>query len=303
MNTGQKIATSIGLILGGFAGMAGQENPASKFLNAQLDRSIKGQELELGKKQNLLSANLQKFKNIRDAADFTRVNLNDMTARMIQEAAAKSADPLAHGRAMQEVGKLQQQSGMLMARLNAIQVAQDPRATDQDVGNAVNTLDMVEPDRAKDIRSRWIPGVGVARNPVPDHVRGTIVAMQTLNDRAHDLMHDAEQYRVSLDPRIRAQMDVKSHEILSFLNNSIQGGIITEGKMPYLESQIGNPNGLIDNIVRDNTKLKETINGNQRRYDILLNSVGLHPKGRTMPGANQQTQSTGFVPKSFQPIK
>lgn len=306
MGTGQKIATGIGLILGGMGGgLMHQENPALKFLNQQIDRSIEAQKMQIGKQQNLLSANLQKFKNLRDAADFTRVNLNDMTARQLQEAAAKSADPLAQARAEQAIGKLHRESGMIMGRLNAMQTINDPRASDQDVNNSLGILRFVAPDQAKEAEARVVPGVGVSQTgPVPQETRNTLVSMKTLNDRAADLLKDAEQFKVTGDPRIRASMGTKAHEIMSFLGDSIHTGQLTPGKMPYLEAQIGDPNGFVDNLIRDNTKLKETINGNQRRYNITVQGAGIPLKHGSISNATGPASgSSGFVPKSFKPLK
>lgn len=118
MSTGGKIATAIGLILGGIGGgLTHQENPALKFLNAQIDRDIKGQEMDLGRKHNLLSANLHQFGNLRDATDMTRVMMNDMVANKMRMEETKYQGTKASGQLLQHIGALDADSS---ARLKDI---------------------------------------------------------------------------------------------------------------------------------------------------------------------------------------
>lgn len=107
MGTGQRIATGIGLILGGFgSGLAHQQNLASNFLDDQINRDIDAQKADLGKKQNLLSANLQQFGNLKDATLMTKVMQNDIVSNQLKQAAAKTGDQMAASRALQQSGKL-----------------------------------------------------------------------------------------------------------------------------------------------------------------------------------------------------
>lgn len=120
MSGGQKIGTAIGLILGGIGGgLTGQENPAMKFLQSQIDRNIEGQKSNLGIKNKLLEANRQHFQDEKSATDMTRVMMNDMLSHKIQLAAAKSTDPIVQGRAQQALGVLEAQNAPLLAQIKA----------------------------------------------------------------------------------------------------------------------------------------------------------------------------------------
>lgn len=120
MDTGKKLQTAIGLILGGIGGgLTGQENPALKFLNAQIDRDIESQKSEMGKKENLLSMNMRQFGNLNEAMNMTRVQMLDMANSKISEAAAKAQDPMAKARAMQASGQLTQQAAPIMQQIAA----------------------------------------------------------------------------------------------------------------------------------------------------------------------------------------
>jgi hypothetical protein len=90
MSTAGKVSTAIGLILGGIGGgLTHQENPALKFLNAQIDRDIASQRDNLATKGTLLRANFEKFHNLQQATDMTRVMMNDMASAELKSQAAK----------------------------------------------------------------------------------------------------------------------------------------------------------------------------------------------------------------------
>jgi hypothetical protein len=116
--TGQRIMTGIGLILGGIGGgLTHQENPALKMLNAQIDRDIKAQEAELGKSENLLTANFRQFGNIKDASQMTEVMQTDILKSKIAESAAKSQDPIVRSRAQQAIGELDMKNANLLSQI------------------------------------------------------------------------------------------------------------------------------------------------------------------------------------------
>lgn len=105
-DTHSKIGTAIGFILAGF-NPAGQPNAAIDFFHKQMDENLKSQERNLGSKENLLSANLKQFGNLRDATDMTRVMQNDVIVNQLKQAAAKASGPVAQARLLQEAGKLE----------------------------------------------------------------------------------------------------------------------------------------------------------------------------------------------------
>lgn len=118
MGTGKKIATAVGLILGGMGGgITHTDNPVSQFLNDQITRDIDSQKAEMGKKENLLSANMKQFGNLRDATDMTRVMQSDLISNQLKMAAAKTSDPMAKARAMQAIGKIDADNASTMSQI------------------------------------------------------------------------------------------------------------------------------------------------------------------------------------------
>jgi hypothetical protein len=118
MGTGQRVATAVGLILGGMGGgMNGQGNPALSFLEKQIDNDINAQKANLGKSENLLAANMKQFGNLRDATDMTRVMQSDIVSSQLKEAAAKAMDPMAKARALQAAGKLDMDAAPVLSQM------------------------------------------------------------------------------------------------------------------------------------------------------------------------------------------
>lgn len=113
-----KIATAIGLIASGMgAGMSHQSNLAVDFLHKQIDNDIQAQKAELGKKENLLSANMRQFGNLRDATDMTRVMQSDILSNQLKAEAAKQAGPMARANLLMAAGQLEQQAAPVVAQI------------------------------------------------------------------------------------------------------------------------------------------------------------------------------------------
>lgn len=105
-----RISSAIGLILGGLGGgLLHQENPALKYLNDNINRDIDSQKADLGKKENLLSANMRMFGNLNDATKMTQANLAGITAAKMRQAAATATDPIAKADMMQKAAQFELQ--------------------------------------------------------------------------------------------------------------------------------------------------------------------------------------------------
>lgn len=116
MGTGQKVSTAIGLIIGGMGGgLTGQENPASKFLNQQIQNDLEAQKSNLGKKENLISMNLKHVGNLKDAYQMAHAQMLDMAELQLKQHAAETQNPLAAQNANIEIAKLQMQKAQILA--------------------------------------------------------------------------------------------------------------------------------------------------------------------------------------------
>ena len=116
-STPGKISTAIGLILGGLGGaLTGQENPALKFMNEQIDRDIEAQKMDLGRKKSLYEFNLQRLGNAQAAQNMTRINLLDKAALDFKKAEGTASGPVVKARAAQAASLVKQQVDQLKAQ-------------------------------------------------------------------------------------------------------------------------------------------------------------------------------------------
>jgi hypothetical protein len=111
-STGGKIATAIGLLLGG---LGGPNNAAIGFMNNQIQNDIESQKANLGTKKSLLDAYYKQYGNVADAERASQATYLTMYGAQLQKAAAQSADPMAKARAQQMLGQLQIQKAQVLA--------------------------------------------------------------------------------------------------------------------------------------------------------------------------------------------
>lgn len=102
------VRTALGMLLGGIgAGLTGGENPVLKYVNAQIDRDIDSQKANLGKKENLLNANLKQYGNLKDAMVATKMAYAGMMEAQINKLVAQNKSPLAQAQAQKALASMQ----------------------------------------------------------------------------------------------------------------------------------------------------------------------------------------------------
>ncbi len=138
-STGQKIATGIGLVLGGIGGaLTGQENPALKYMNKQIDDDIGAQKANLDNKNTLLNHYLRQGVDMREAEVLTKSSMLETAKLKLEAAGAMAQDPLAKARAAQASGVIGQQIGMLKDQQAARKVAIDEYSKSPDPMKLIN---------------------------------------------------------------------------------------------------------------------------------------------------------------------
>lgn len=114
MSTGGHIATTLGLLLGGMgSGLTGGPNLANQALQNSIDRDVNAQKVELGKKENLLSHNLQETGNLNSAMQLTRIQTNDMLSTRLKQLAAGSQNEAAKAQMLSIAGNFDMQTAKL----------------------------------------------------------------------------------------------------------------------------------------------------------------------------------------------
>lgn len=272
-----KIMSGIGMILGGF-NPTNSPNAAVNFLKFQMEQNLEAQKQNLGAKQNMLNANLRQFGNLRDAMDMTRVMQNDIMAHELQSAAAKAQSPMAKAAAMQAAGQLQMESAPLFqnfamrrAMMNMSQQGANPSAIDHMLGY----MRVVNPEMAKEMQSRYVPGVGLAHVPVPEKVRGDIVAKEQLSKAMSDLQMWAQKHSGSLSPSSINEGRTMAANVQNLYRDAINGGVFKQGEQAFINSIIDSDPTKFFNSIRVLPKLQEAQRENAASLNILKKNYGL----------------------------
>ncbi len=279
-----KIQTVIGLILGGMGqGLAGGDNPALTFLNHQIDRDINAQAAEMGKKENLLKANLQHFGNIKDAMAMTRIMQNDIVSMKLEEAAAKAADPVAKARALQAVAAIREKSAKEQMGLttqmtiqSAINRAKQDPSKAQDIVDLIQTVD---PKRAEHLQKTLVPGVGFANTEKDaSDVKESKAGLDNAKQGIKRLLEINKVPGKSLTPSLRAEASTLQQTLVGLLRLPITGpGAMNEGERKMLEGIIANPTNLFSLDSSNKIRLKTLEKKLEGGYNNLLRSKGLAP--------------------------
>lgn len=307
LGTEGKIATGIGLILGGIgAGMSHGPNMALDFLNKQIDRDIAGQRAEMGKKENLVALYSKELGNEHDGAVMAANTMAHITANKMLAAAAASNDRMIQARAqaaaqqligsrLPELQKMSYTQGS-MQLMGDLFTGQSRAASqgaptwgqgqDAHMQGLIGRQMALDPTKAKEISERYVPGVGISAIPVDKSTRDGLVAHQELDSAAKDLLDFAQKHTGSFDPRIVAQGVQKAQYVQSKYREGVLKTVYREGEQPLLEKVTGSDPTSIWNHFSNIPKLQEMIDANSRGQDILKKSAGL-PVAQQM----QQAQS------------
>lgn len=226
MDTGKRIATTIGLILGGFgAGLAGMKsNPASDYLNQQIHNDIEAQKANLGKKQSLLEANMKQFGNLKDATEMTRAQMNDTVSTQLKAAAAKAQDPIAKARALQAAGQLDQQTaaarGSIAMRATMLQGAKNGTIAPETLVNF-----MIQDPEAKKAAMKELPEAQEAVKARDNAINAfdKVSQLNTIGSRVGSPLQSKSQIKAFTQP-ITAQL------------SKATAGRFTEQDAGYLET-------------------------------------------------------------------
>jgi hypothetical protein len=263
--TGAKISTAIGLILGGIgSGLQGStENPALKFLNQQIENDIKSQQLEIGKKESLLSANLRQFGNMNQAMEMTRVMQMDIVANQLKQAAAKTQDPIAQARALQAAGKLEAEAAPVLGKMatqRTIATLQGEVRKDPSRAPAlIQALQGVDPKAAADLEARHVPGMGIAKTPddakVMKEMNGAGNAIKAGVNRLKEISRIPLK---SLDPNLRAEAESITTGLKGPMRTALGLGTLSDSDSKLLDNLIRNPTNIFS-LDSSNRKALETL--------------------------------------------
>ena len=118
LSVGNRITNAIGLIFGGFgAGLTHGPNLAYNMLEKEIDNDILAQKADLGKKENLLSHNLQALGDNRAAQDLLRLQHNDVISNYLKQGALTTQNLQAKGMLQSIAGKFDLENAQLQQQM------------------------------------------------------------------------------------------------------------------------------------------------------------------------------------------
>lgn len=304
-----KIGTIFGLLLsGGGSAVSGQPNALLSMMNQTIDNDLKAQEESQANKQNYLKINQGNILNKAQSANLTadantkayalsKVQMNYAALHHLVDQTSKLPPGPQRDQAMNQLAMLNQtvqnENYNILDRASTGAAFYKTMFGDQSNGAPTAAMKSgVFGDQAKelgtDIENKTIPGVpGRANRPIQQNDREQITAMNVLDNKAKDILNFAKQHKGSVDPKVLAQGAQKSAELVNFYNQSIGAGILTPGRLAWLDSQVGkNPTSIFQDVLGNNAKLNEIKNSNASRRDTLLQSYGYKtqaPESQTSP--------------------
>lgn len=276
-----KLASSIGMIIAGF-NPTNSPNAAMQYLDKQMEANLKAQQMNLDSKKSLLSANLQQFGNMKDAMNMTRVMQADLVTNQLQTAAAKASSPLAKAAALKAAGDIQAKYAPLFQQVakqatmqKATQAAnQDPRK----IPALITALQATDPEAAKDMRQRFIPGLGLANDlEGAKGLREMQTTVKTVKSSINRLREIISTSGKSMSPDARAEADTLRGLLIGRLRVPITGpGAMSEGERQLLEKMIPDATGMMSLDSRSKTRLDALDKSVQTNYRNMAIANGLN---------------------------
>lgn len=300
-----QVMTAIGLLLSGIgSGITKGPNLAMEVINKQIDRDMEAQRANLGMKQNLLSHNINFMNSMEDGLAKTRMQLNDYYSHLIDQAANQNKGAQAKAAADAARGELLQKNAFIASGLGKGPSLETGQNVDPDhaMQEHLQMMRMINPERAKEIESRYLPGSGIAAIPVPQETRNVITERKVLGDNIGKLMQFQQKYGGTLegiaDPNIRAYGEALVKQVQDQYRRANQQGVFKPAEAEFVNGVIADsPSSLFSKY----TKLpayKAAAMINQGNLQAAYNSIGLKPYRGTM------VESAGsFTPKTFKPSR
>jgi hypothetical protein len=296
-----KIGTIFGLLVSGAgAGLTHQPNMMMELMNKTIQNDFDAQkfnkewQLHQAQIQNMGIDTQQKYFALQQAAKFQASYHKLVTDTMkMPEGPAKEAAKQQLGILYQGVAGKINDLNDAAAGASAYQKMLFPEQTsagtdEQSFQNRVKGMQMLgEPGqaRAKYMMEHHIPGVpGESSEPVDDQTRKQVIAMNVLDNKGKDLLNFIDQNKGTWNPNKLATARQKVEEMKNFYNDSINGGALTEGRLSWYDEQFKkDPTGIINNLLGSTAKLREMVNSNATRRDLLLKGQGF-PETKQLNG-------------------
>jgi len=303
MQTPQKVATAIGLFLGGWSSAyTKQGNPAMDFLNKQIDRDIQSQKDDQNTKLNVYNGYLNQYKDEQVATNMARATQMGIYASKIKEAGDKAGTPMAKANADLSVGQLQAQMIPLVQNAHLLQQASAFNGSQGAAGSGTEAqfktvLDnarRINPEVAKTMVAGYAPGVGYTDKPTNPADLDRLSNMTELAPLVDKAIADQESYGKfgAWSPTNKANAHSDQAAIQVSLNKMTGLNRLNDREYQNYGEQVGKIGGMnLGGTLQTLKNLKAQLDSDR---NSSITSMGITPfsQAQQPSGLNLQQQST-----------
>lgn len=319
-STGSQILTAIGMMFAGAgAGVSGHPEMAGKAIDAAIERDIDSQKANLQNKQTLLGKYMEMYNNLPQAEAAARLTLNAGVEGLINQNAAKQGSANAINAAIasnaaRRQALLPQIEGLAkgQAMMGMYNELNNPGAKGESAGgeeaayqNEMYRMRKLMPDLGKDMENKYLPGVGVARVPVPDKLREELAARSDLSDKLAKLELFSKQHSGEVLDRATINEGVTlARNAQDAYRRANAQGVFREAEKDFVEKSIKSDPTAFFAKYRSMPGYAETRRLNNDTIKQFYHSYGIRPfqeaQGESAPNQPQEGQSG--VSRSGKPI-
>lgn len=279
-STGSKIATAIGMLLGGAgAGVSGHPDMPMKIIGAAVDRDIESQKFDMTNKQNLLGQYTNQYRSSLLGQQALSLQYGAVIEGMLKRSAALSGSQSAKLAADNSIQQLRQGLAPNLENVTKASVmtkmfgdmgkgSGGQAGSEEDFNNKMHQMQIIAPDRFKDMQEKYIPSVGISKVPLDKDDRSSIKNYESLGSDLNKALALQRSFGGSGAWAPKARQDARSaKDSLSVSLNELYGlKRLNDNEYKNYSDQIGNIGGVnmgttlkgLENL-RDNLMRKKTV--------------------------------------------
>lgn len=187
-NTGQKISAGLAMLFGAIgAAQGGTANYALNSINKSIDNDIEAQKEDKSSAMNLWKMNRDRTQSDMQATALTQNQNYAAVLGKINQYKAEAAGPVASARIAPAEAEIKQKQAM-----NNMYLAMSGGANQGDensFGQKLSMLQRFNPSMYKDLEAKYLPGVGVAKIPVPEKEREAMAKMSDFKSKVNEAIN------------------------------------------------------------------------------------------------------------------
>src|ERR1035437_269302 len=283
-NVGQKVMSTIGLIMGGLGAGANGVNPALEYLNKQMEQDVAKQKANMETKVSLLGYFNHVYQNQNIAQEATKSALDTYVKAKVDEAAnrnnANGANPMVQSRLLNTSAVLGQKIAQSNAKVGMMQLVSEMTGASKGVGspNLAAKLDVLRqfsPDDEKSLRPRAVFNEGpngegvIAGRELSPVDQDKIANMKNFSQKATQFKSFIDQHAGSLDPATINTGKAMAQKLRDSYIASVGGGPETATKADAASKVIPEDPTAAFSFFRTTPFIDQTIHNNLMNLNSL----------------------------------